>query len=222
MDWKDEYKRKLTTPEEAVTVVKAGDYVAFGYGMEPLALGLALLNRGIEVGGIKIFVPAPGRDFAWYDPGFEDTFQIEVAHILPIVQKMIEERRCDYLVGTTLWTHNDGVRRQIDVLLTQLSPPDEHGYCSFGASVWNKKRAIREAKVVLAEVNKNFIRTYGDNFIHVSEIDCFTEHTPTGRMPGATDMLGRKAAGPGEREKKITDNIATVLSWAAIVLGSST
>ena len=211
MNWKDEYKRKLTTPEEAVKVVKAGDYVAFGYGMEPLALGLALLNRGIEVGGIKIFVPAPGRDFAWYDPGFEDTFQIEVAHILPIVQQMIEERRCDYLVGTTLWTHKDGVRRQTDVLLTQLSPPDEHGYCSFGASVWNKKRAIREAKIVLAEVNKNFIRTYGDNFIHVSEIDYFTEHTPTGRMPGATDMLGRKAAGPGEREKKITEYISSLI-----------
>ena len=211
MDWEDEYKRKLTTPEEAIKVVKGGDCVAFGYGTEPLALGLALLNRGMEVGGIKVFVPAPGRDFAWYDPGWEETFQVEVAHILPIAQKLIEERRGDYLVGTTLWTHKPGVRRQADVLLTQLSPPDEHGYCSFGASVWNKKNAIREAKVVLAEVNENYIRTYGDNFIHVSEIDYFVEHTPTGRMPGATDMLGRKAAGPGEREKKIADNIASLV-----------
>ena len=84
MDWEDEYKRKITTPEEAIKVVKGGDYVAFGYGTEPLALGLALLNRGMEVGGIKVFVPAPGRDFAWYDPGWEETFQVEVAHILPI------------------------------------------------------------------------------------------------------------------------------------------
>ncbi len=211
MSWEDEYKRKLTTPEEAIKVVKGGDYVAFGYGTEPLALGLALLNRGTEVGGIKVFVPAPGRDFAWYDPGWEETFQVEVAHILPIAQKMIEERRGDYLVGTTLWAHKPGVRRQADVLLIQLSPPDEHGYCSFGASVWNKKNAIREAKVVLAEVNENYIRTYGDNFIHVSEIDYFVEHTPTGRMPGATDMLGRKTAGPGEREKKITDNISSLV-----------
>ncbi len=211
MDWEDEYKRKLTTPEEAIKVVKNGDYVAFGYGTEPLALGLALLNRGTEVGGVKVFVPAPGRDFAWYDPGWEETFQVEVAHILPIAQKMIEERRGDYLVGTTLWAHKPGVRRQADVLLIQLSPPDEHGYCSFGASVWNKKQAIREAKVVLAEVNENYIRTYGDNFIHASEIDYFVEHTPTGKMPGATDMLGRKTTGPGEREKKITDNISSLV-----------
>lgn len=210
-NWRDEYKSKLTTPEEAIKVVKADDSVAFGYGMEPLTLGLALLNRGVEVEGVKVFVPAPGRDFAWYDPGWESTFQVEVAHILPIVQQAIADRRCDYIIGTIVWTHESGVRQEPDVLITQLSPPDEHGYCSFGASVWNKKQAIREAKVVLAEVNKNFIRTYGDNFIHISEIDYFVEHTPTGRMPGSTDMLGRKAAGPGEREKKIAQHVASVI-----------
>lgn len=210
-NWQEEYKRKLTTPEEAIKVVKAGDSVVFGYGMEPLTLGLALLSRGVEVGGIKVFVPAPGRDFAWYDPDWENIFQVEVAHILPIVQQAVADRRCDYLIGTIVWTHESGLRRETDVLITQLSPPDEHGYCSFGASVWNKKRAIKEAKVVLAELNNNFIRTYGDNFIHISEIDYFVEHTPTGRMPGSTDMLGRKTVGPGEREKKIAQHVASVI-----------
>ena len=69
MDWTEDYQRKLTTAEEAIKVVKAGDNVAFAYGSEPMTLGLALLSRGVEVGGIKVFVPAPGRDFAWYDPG---------------------------------------------------------------------------------------------------------------------------------------------------------
>ena len=44
-DWQAEYQRKLVTPEEAVEVVKSGDHVAFTYGREPLALGLALANR---------------------------------------------------------------------------------------------------------------------------------------------------------------------------------
>ena len=64
MDWKEHYESRLTSPEEAIEVVKAGDYVAFAYGSEPLALGLALLSRGVEVGGITVFAPAPGRDFA--------------------------------------------------------------------------------------------------------------------------------------------------------------
>ncbi|MFC2034805.1 acetyl-CoA hydrolase/transferase family protein [Chloroflexota bacterium] len=211
MDWEKDYKQKFTSAEEAIQVVKAGDYVAFAYGSEPLSLGLALLSRGAEVGNVRIFVPAPGRDFAWYDPGWESIFQIEVAHVLPMIQQMMADKRCDSLVGSISWAHEPGIRRQPDVILTQLSPPDEHGYCSFGASLWNKKQAIREAKVAIAEINENLMRTYGDNFIHVSEIDRFVEHTPSGTAPGATDMLGRKTAGPGERERKIGDNIASLI-----------
>ena len=66
---REEYERKTTTPENAVKDVQKGDYVAFAYGSEPLALGTALVNRGLETGGIRVFVPAPGRDFLWYDPG---------------------------------------------------------------------------------------------------------------------------------------------------------
>jgi 4-hydroxybutyrate CoA-transferase len=211
MDWKEDYERKLTTAEGAIEVVKAGDNVAFAYGTEPLALGLALLSRGVEIGGIKVFVPAPGRDFAWYEPGWEDTFQIETAHVLPIIQQMIDEKRSDYLVGNLVWALEPGARQKSDVILTQLSPPDKHGYCSFGASLWNKKQAIMDAKIVLAEINKNLIRTYGDNFIHVSEIDYFVEHTPSGKTPGTTDLLGRKTVGPGEREQRISQYVASLI-----------
>lgn len=211
MDWKAKYKEKVTTAEEAIKVVKAGDYVAFAYGTEPFSLGLALLNRGIEIGGIKILVPAPGRDFGWYDPGMESIFQVEVAHILPIMQQMMAERRGDFVVGSLAWSHEPGVRKQADVMITQLSTPDEHGYCSMGASLWNKKKAIRDAKIVLAEINETLIRTYGDNFIHISEVDYCVEHTASGRVPGATDMLGRKTTEPGKREKNIKDYVASLV-----------
>jgi 4-hydroxybutyrate CoA-transferase len=95
--------------------------------------------------------------------------------------------------------------------MVELSPPDAHGYCSFGASVWTKKTECRNAKLVLAEVNKNLIRTYGDNFIHVSEIDYFVEHTPSGKQPGGTDLLGRKDVQPGEAEKAIAGYVSTLV-----------
>lgn len=211
MDWREEYKRKLVTPEKAVAVVKSGDRVAFSYGMEPLALGLALAARGGELKGVKLFVPSPGRDFPWYEPGWEEPFQIEVGYILPIVRQMVIERRCDYVVSGLLWAHDPEVREPVDVFLVQLSPPDEHGFCGFGASLWDKKAAVKSARIVLGEVNQNLIRTYGDNFIHVSEIDYFVEHTPSGRLPGATDMLGRKTTGPGEVEKTIAQYTSTLI-----------
>ena len=42
MGWKEEYEKKLVTPEEAISVVKSGDLVVFTQGMEPFDLGLAL------------------------------------------------------------------------------------------------------------------------------------------------------------------------------------
>ena len=215
-NWREDYQKKLTTPEEAIKVVQKGDHVAFAYGSEPLALGLALVNRGVEVGGVNVFVPAPGRDFMWYDAGWEDTFQVEVGCVLPICRKMVEERRGDYLVSSLQWSVEPGLRKS-DVILVQVSPPEDHGYCSFGASLWNKKQALKDSKIVLAEVNENLIRTYGENFVHVSEIDYFVEHTTSGRVAGATDMLGRKTTGPGERERKIAEYVASLIRDGDVV-----
>ena len=210
MGWQDEFKRKLTTPEEAVKVVKSGDRLYFTRGNEPIALSMALLARASELRNVKIYLPTPGRDLGWYDPGFEDSFQIEVGYILPVVRQMMVERRCDYRVGP-LHAAEKWEQDEIDVLFTQLSPPDQHGYCSFGASLWDKKQKVLQARVVLAEINANLIRTYGENYVHVSDIDYFVEHTPTGRTPGATDLLGRKTTGPGEIEKRIAEHIGTLI-----------
>lgn len=211
MKWQEYYRSRLTTAEEAVKAVKSGDRVAFTYGMEPLALGLALVARAGEINNVRVFVPSPGRDFAWYEPGFEDFFQVEVGYILPIVRDMITEKRGDYLVSCLKWAHPSTDRAPVDVILTQVSPPDEHGFCSFGASLWNKKDAVQNAKVVLAEINSSLIRTYGENYIHVTEMDYFVEHTPTGRQPGGTDMLGRKTTGPGEVERRIAESVSSLI-----------
>ncbi|MBI2328257.1 MAG: hypothetical protein HYU85_01165 [Chloroflexi bacterium] len=77
--------------------------------------------------------------------------------------------------------------------------------------MWDKKKAVRQARLVLAETNPELIRTYGDNYLHISEIDYFVPHTPTGKVPGATDILGRKTAGPGETAETIAEYVATVI-----------
>jgi acyl-CoA hydrolase len=73
-------------------------------------------------------------------------------------------------------------RRDIDVFMTNVSPPDKHGFCSFGPHMWNKKSYAQRAKVVIAEVDGNMVYPYrGDNFIHVSDVDYFVE-APTARV----------------------------------------
>ena len=63
----------------------------------------------------------------------------------------------------------------IDVALIEVSPPDSHGFCSFGVGVDTTLTAARVAKHVVAQINDYMPRTYGDSFIHVDDIDAFVE-----------------------------------------------
>jgi len=211
MSWREEYERKMILPEDAVRLIGPGDRVAFAYGLEPSDLGLALLARVGDLKDIPLYVPAPGRDFPWYEPGWEKSFSVTVGFVLPVARRMMGERRGDYMVSGLLWAEDPSLREPVDVLLIYLSTPDEQGYCSFGSSLWDKKKAVQAAKLVLAEVSPDLIRTYGDNYVHVSEIDYFVPHTPTGRAPGTTDILGRKTTGPGEAEKAIAEHVASLV-----------
>ncbi len=211
-NWKEEYQRKLVEPEKAVQVVKSGDRVGFTYGREPRALGLALAARIGEIKDVKIFVRTPAMDFGWYDPGWDESFKIELSYVLPITRQMMAERRCDFVIGSLLgMTPRHPAVGQVDVLFTEVSEPDENGFCSFGASTWGKKKAVECAKIVLAELNKKLIRTYGENYVHVSEIDYFVEHVSGGQQPGATDLLGRKTWEPGEVEKRIVNHVSALI-----------
>ena len=135
--------------------------MCFPYGREPLALGLALAARKDELKDVKVFARTPSMDFGWYDPGWEDNFKISISYVLPIVREAMSEDRVDFVPGGLLGITADcSVISDIDVLLIELSPPDEHGFCSFGASVWGKKKAIQCAKMVIAELNQNLIRKY--------------------------------------------------------------
>ena len=212
MSWEEEYKRKFVTPEEAISVVKSGNRVVFTQGMEPFDLGLALAARLPELTDVTVSVRTPGRDFGWYDPGWEQFVNLEVGFGLPIVRDIMAEKRCDIPIGSLGFIfHGAEDQKQTDVVLVEVSPPDHNGYCSFGASVWTKKSEIRAAKITLAEVNDKLIRTYGENYIHVSEIDSFVKHTPSGRTPGSTDLLGRKQVEAGEAEKAIAANVAGII-----------
>ena len=190
-DWEEEYKGKQISAEEAANFVKSGDYVVFSAGRETFTIGLAIAARKEELKGVRLFLPTPGYDFGWYDPGWEDSFDITIMMPTATCQEAVDARRVDVNFGTLVPFYMVQELMEPDILLIELSPPDERGFCSFGQSLWNKKRHIRQAKLVIAEVNKNLIRTGGDNFVHVSEIDYFVEHISTGGAPGTGSLAGR-------------------------------
>jgi 4-hydroxybutyrate CoA-transferase len=94
--------------------------------------------------------------------------------------------------------------RKPDVFLVAVSPPDDEGWCSFGMSVWGAPEVAREATHVIGEVNERFIRTGGDNRIHVSQIEKLVE------APKVWKYLRRPPR--TEEENGITDVICSLVA----------
>ena len=186
MDWREDYKRKLCSPQDAAAMVKSGDLVHTGLIPMPRLIADAIVARRDEFEHLYVTMVGPE-----YDPGFlnsanSDKFSVTVELHIGIGTLAIDamdERRIDYSpVLFSTWfkpaidQHLNA--RSPDIFLCTVSPPDQNGYCSFGADLWNKRTFAKLSRTVLAEVDERFIRTYGDNYIHVSEIDAFVENTP--------------------------------------------
>jgi acetyl-CoA hydrolase len=89
------------------------------------------------------------------------------------VRKAVQEGRADFtpvLLSEFPLLFKNGYL-PLDVAIIHLSPPDEHGFCSFGVEVGLSKTAAESAKIIIAEVNEQMPRTLGDSFIHVSKLD---------------------------------------------------
>ncbi len=210
MDWKEDYEKKMTTPEEAAKLVKSGDQIIFTLGRETQALGLAIAARIGDLKDVKVLVPVPGHDFGWYDSGWEDFFKITIFMPSPICQQMLDERRCDINVGTFI----PGIPTNLmpDVTLVEVTPPDEHGFCRFGLALWRKKDEIRRSKITIAEVNDRLSNVHGEAFIHVSEIDCFVKHPPSTRVPGTGSLAGRALHEPEPYLKDIAKYVNSLIN----------
>ncbi|MDP2954611.1 MAG: hypothetical protein Q8O76_15015, partial [Chloroflexota bacterium] len=182
MDWKEDYRRKLVPAEEAVRAVKSGDRVVITIGAEPGDLARALALRKGELTGVEIYANSPRTDFGWFDASYQSAFNINLELTFGVVARpSMDEKRSTYTPFLfSLHRKIDerqGEVRAPDVFMVPVSPPDRHGFCSFGATLWNRKSYALRAKKVLAEVEPHFIRTYGDNFIHVSQVTHFSERT---------------------------------------------
>ena len=209
-DWEKEYRRKQISAEEAAKFVKSGDYVSFTLGREAYAIGLALASRMGELQDVKVFQPFPGYDFGWYEPGWEDSFRLTIYMPTAISQQTMDDRRCDLEIPDIL-NKSDSTLRESDIVITEVSPPDDKGFCSFGAALWNKKEHIRRGKLVLAEVNEKLIRTFGDNFVHVSEIDYFVPHQTTGSFVADGSLAGRELKKPEPYLYNIAEHVSSLI-----------
>ena len=173
-DWTQRYEDKVRKAEEAVGAVQSGDHIFIGSGAaEPQRLVEALVQRANTVFGTEIVHIMTLGIAPYAEPKWGDNFRHNALFIGPNVREAVAQGRADYtpiFLGEIPQLFETG-RVPVDVALIQVSPPDRHGYCSYGVSTDVVKPATEAAGLVIAEVNDQMPRTLGDSFIHVDDID---------------------------------------------------
>ena len=213
------YRSKLTTADEAVKVIKSGDWVDYGFcATHPRVLDEALARRAPELedvkvrGGIALWKPAI---FDIEDPVHHIIYNAH--HTGGFERKHIDTGACFYepMRYSELPRYYYDHINPPDVAMFQVAPMDRHGYFNFGVSASHLKAICDTAKTVIVEVNQNMPRCLGGfgESVHITDVDMIVE--------GRNDPMGQLiSAEPTEIDKAVAKQVVErIPSGACLQLG---
>jgi acetyl-CoA hydrolase len=210
MNWLDMYGARVKTPAQAAAEIQSGMRVFLsGNCSVPQQVLAALTNRAAELRDMEIVQVLTVGPADYVKPELAGHVRVNTLFISDNVRAAVNDGRADFT--PCFLSEIPALFRRgllpLDAVLAQVSPPDEHGFCSFGVEVGVTKPAAQVAKRVIAELNPNMPRTLGDSFIHISKIDIIVPvdyRLP--EMPmGATD----------EVTERIADHVASLIDDGA-------
>lgn len=173
------YSEKILSARESVRKIKNGSRVFLGTGCgEPQTLIKAMIED-FSIQDIVIYqMLSSTLSHYVHDLDFLSRFSIKLFFISPGMRQSAFEGKIDYIPVYLSQIPEIFNSQEIglDVAMVQISPPDEYGYCSLGISVDITLSGLRNARTVIAQVNPQMPRTWGDSIIHIDEIDYLVEH----------------------------------------------
>lgn len=201
--WRETYREKILSPTEAVKRVRPGQRVFVGTGCgEPQALVHALVARSSQLADVEVAHLLTIGEAPYATRQLAACFSVNSFFIAQNVRDIIQEGLGDYtpiLLSDIPRLFASG-RMPIDVALIQVTPPDKRGMVSLGISVDIVKSAARAATLVIAQVNPQMPRTWGDSFLNLRDIDLLVpleeplvEAPPLEATP-VTEEIGRHIA----------------------------
>jgi 4-hydroxybutyrate CoA-transferase len=192
MDWRDQCRGKLMTAQHAAEMIQSGQRVLIGLGtVEPQNIAAALCDRWQDLHDVEIVTSNTMHPYSWFDKERNSAFKIHAGYLSAISRPLYQEKRLEFSINTVYtpvkWLDPDRSADMMnaDVCLLTLSPPNAQGFCSFGDQLWYSRAWVKRTPLVIAEINPLLIRTGGDNYVHISEIDYVVEQpepTPPFRM----------------------------------------
>ena len=171
-------KINYQSADESVKAIETGNRVfVHGSAATPIHLLKALFKRSYELKNVELISISTLGDGIFNQPDFGNSFFINSLFVSKNVREIVNSEQGDY-IPVFLSEINQLFEKGIlalDFALIHVSPPDKHGFCSLGTSVDIARSAVKNAKHVIAQVNRQMPRTHGDGIIHISEINTLVE-----------------------------------------------
>ncbi len=174
MSWTDHYKNKIVSADEAVRAIQSNNRIFLtGNCSVPQVVLASLVDYAPQLQNVEICHALTVGSTDYVSPEMVGHLRVNTLFIGHNVRKAVQEGRADFtpvLLSEFPLLFKNGYL-PVDVAIIHLSPPDEHGFCSFGIEVGLSKTPAESARIIIAEVNEQMPRTLGDSFIHVSKLD---------------------------------------------------
>ena len=212
-DWKSHYTKKCTTAEKAIQLIESFQTIFLApMCNEPQVLVEELIRQKSRLQEILLYTIVLGSPCKYADISCQPHFTIRTFLNSSLLKKAYKNNHCDYVPlnfsDIPRWIKEE----EIDVALIQVSKPNADGFCNLGLSVDVVQTLIKEATVVIAEVNSNLPYTSGETLVHVSQIDCF--------VPSDRPLLTIPNSQPAKEDIAIGNYVATLVpDYATIQVG---
>jgi acyl-CoA hydrolase len=164
-------KVNYVSAKEALSVIQSNQRVFMqGSACTPLHLMRELAKQSYRLQNVELVSITVFGDIEVDKPQYKDSFHINSLFVSASVRQAVSDGRADF-VPVFLSDIPDLFRAVLkpDVAIVQVSPPDEHGYCTLGVSVDITRSAVANAKFIIAQINPKVPRTHGDGAIHTSK-----------------------------------------------------
>ncbi|MBR2743019.1 MAG: 4-hydroxybutyrate--acetyl-CoA CoA transferase [Clostridia bacterium] len=205
----EEYKKKKKTLDEAYALLKDGDFIwTCEASAEPLTFKRHLHEMSGKLHGLVMYAGLSSERQTICDDEYADLISFESLFFPRYLTPLQKTGRATYM---PMHLRNAGLDplyrykytgRRINFMVLTVSPMDKHGYFTSGSTAINIRDLVEYADHIIVEVNESNPRTFGDTYIHISEVDTIIDsednkiiYLPV-REPGETDrIIGKSIAG---------------------------
>ncbi len=199
MSWQEIYKSRMMSAQDAAKIIKSGDrfWTPLCLGQPAMLILDLIADRVDELQDVEYLNALTLRPYKIFKPEYRKTFNTVFGfYSSPHLQQIAKSEWANFIPAQSSDVSlKNAARNRIyprrTGIITQVTPPDSHGYVSLGLDTFYTGRIMDQSEYIIGEVNDQMPRTYGDTNFHVSRFTAFYENSspmPAVPTPPASDV----------------------------------